>query len=142
MFFGDVGDEILCEDDMVADPQPARALGKGAPRTAAEIAMQGHLDRSHPAPADEPCRDNLGVVEDEQIAAPQQRRQIRNPPVLQPSRGRDHEQPSGVARLARVGRDQPARQLEIEIVEMHLRRLRPTGHQWGVPDTGSIKRLA
>ena len=64
MFFGDVGDEILCEDDMVADPQPARALGKGAPRTTAEIAMQGHLDRCCTAAAEEPRRDHLGIVED------------------------------------------------------------------------------
>ena len=76
MFFGDVGDEILCEDDMVADPQPARALGKGAPRTAAEIAMQGHLDNCGGAAPDQPSRDHLGIVEDKEITGPQQRRQI------------------------------------------------------------------
>src|SRR6516162_2346097 len=39
MLLGDIGGEILPEGYSVADPQPARALGKGAPHTAAEIAV-------------------------------------------------------------------------------------------------------
>ena len=86
----------------------------------------------------EPRRDDLGVVEDEQITWPQQRRQIGNLPVLQPSRGWDQEQPSGVARLARVIGDQPARQVEIEVIETHRRRLRPLGD--GFADDGRATR--
>ena len=79
--------------------------------------------------AEEPCRDHLGVVEDKQITRSQQGGQIRDSRVLYPSRGRDHEQPSGIAQLAGTVRDQPARRLKIEIVETHRSRLTATGGQ-------------
>ena len=72
MFLGDHGGKSLGEDDTVAGSQPARSLCKGAPHTAAEIAVECHLDRCRPATPDEPRRDHLGVVEDEQVARPQQ----------------------------------------------------------------------
>ena len=71
MLLGDIGGEILREDDPVTDPQPARAFGKGTPHAICEIAMQGQFNRPGAAAAREPCRDHLGVVEDEKITGPQ-----------------------------------------------------------------------
>ena len=68
MLFGDIGGEILGEDETVARAQPARTPGKGAPRAAAEIAVERDLDRCRAAAPNEPRRDHLGVVEDEKIA--------------------------------------------------------------------------
>ncbi len=96
------------KDETVAGPQPPCALRISPPRAAAGLHGQCNLDRSLPAPADEPRRNDLGVVEHEQVARTQQLRQIANPPVEQPAgRGQD-QQPGGVARLGRMVRDQLA----------------------------------
>jgi hypothetical protein len=87
MLLGDITGEILGEDEAVAHPQPARAFGKSPPRPAAEIAIERDLDRRRAAVPDEPRRDHLGVVEDEEVARPQQSREIRDPPVLQGNSG-------------------------------------------------------
>ena len=82
------------------------------------------------APADQPGRDDLGVVEHQQVARPQQLRQIGDTPVAQPAGRRQDQQPRRVARLGRAVGDQLARQVEIEIVEMHV--VRP-GHSGETP---------
>ena len=81
--------------------------------------MERHPDHRLAAPAGQPRRDHLGVVKDEKIARMQQCRQIRNPPVFEPSRCGDHQQPRRIARLARMQRNQFARQIEVEIVDVH-----------------------
>src|SRR6266446_10243467 len=83
MFLGDRSGEVVGKDDAVADAQPARTPGKSAPGSAAEIAVQRHLDRSLATVPNEPRRDHLGIVEDKKITGPQQCREIRDPPVLQ-----------------------------------------------------------
>jgi len=56
--------------------------------------------------SDEPRRDHLGVVEDEEVARSQQCREIRDPLTHEPSRSGNEEEPAGIARLARVAGDQ------------------------------------
>ena len=85
MFLGDGRGEPFGKDETVVHSQPTRSFRKGAPRTAAEIAVKGDLDHRLAAAARQPCRDHLGVVEDEQIARPQYRWQIGDPPVLEPA---------------------------------------------------------
>ena len=82
MFLGNGGGEVVAKDDAVADAQPACTPGESAPGSA-EIAVQGHLDRGSPAAPNEPRRDHLGVVEDQEVARSQQCREIHDPPVLQ-----------------------------------------------------------
>src|SRR5947208_2739860 len=81
--------------------------------------MERDLDRRFAAAPGQPGRDHLRVVEDEQIARAEQDRQISNPPVLKAPRGWYQQQPGRIARLARVPRDALARQVEIEIVDVH-----------------------
>ena len=91
MFFGDLGGEIRGEDEAVARAQPARTLGEGAPRAAAEIAVERNLDRCRAAAPHQPRRHHFGVVEDEEVARPQQCRQIHDLPVLETSRRGDQQ---------------------------------------------------
>ena len=118
-FLDHLGGEIGSEFDMVPRVQPPRTLGVGAPPAAAQIARQCHLDRRQSAPPDQPRRNDLGVVEDQQVAGPQQLRQIGDMAVRDHPLGRQHEQPRAVARLGRAVGDQFARQCEIEIGEAH-----------------------
>ena len=111
--------EILGEVETVAGMQPAGALGKGAPRAAAFVMMQGYLDSRSATFSDKTSRHYLRVVADQQIARPQQIRQIENMPVGETSLCRDMQQARRLARLAGMIRDQFARQREIEIVEAH-----------------------
>src|SRR6266478_6623569 len=83
MFLGDRSGNVVGKDDPVARSQPARAFGKSPPRPATEIAVEGDLDRRRAAVPNEPRRDHLGVVEDEEVARSQQCREIGDPPVLQ-----------------------------------------------------------
>jgi hypothetical protein len=46
------------------------------------VAHRWHKFKCRSHETDEPRRDHLGVVEDEQVARPQQCREIRDPPVL------------------------------------------------------------
>src|SRR6267143_1966900 len=71
----------------------ASAFGKSPPRPAAEIAVEGDLDRRLAAVPNEPRRDHLGVVEDEQVARSQQCREIRDLLILEPSRSENEEEP-------------------------------------------------
>src|SRR5580704_19204891 len=122
MLLFDHGEKVFGEDQTVARPQAPRALRKRAPCAAAEVAVERDLDHRLAAPAGQPRRNHLGVVEDEKIARTQQCRQIRDPPVFEPSRCRDHQQPRRIARLARMQRNPLARQVKIEIVDVHSHR--------------------
>ena len=102
MLLVDDGGKAIAKHDVVARPQTPGAFGKSAPGAAAEVAVERDLDHRLAAPADQPRRDHLGIVEDEQIARAQQFRQIRYMPVLEPSCCGDEQQAGGVARLARV----------------------------------------
>ena len=119
MLLRDGRGEILGESEAIADMQPASAFGEGAPRPAALISVKGDIDRCRAAPRDEPRRDHLGVVANEQVARAQQRREICDPPVCETSLCWDVQQARGLARLARAIGDQLARQREVEIVETH-----------------------
>jgi hypothetical protein len=119
MFLDDGRGEPLGEDETVAHSQPTRSFREGTPRAAAELAVKGDLDKRLAAAAGQPRRDHLGVVEDEQIARPQQCRQIGDLPVLEPTRCGNNQQTSSIARLARMRRDQLAGQTKIEIVDVH-----------------------
>ena len=70
-----------------------------------------------PGLARRPCElggDDLGIVEDHEIAGPQDRRQFAHLAILEPV-GTHHQQPRGVARACRISGDQALRQLEVEI---------------------------
>ena len=122
MLLGDGRGEILGESEAIADMQSASAFGESAPRPAALISAEGDIDRCRTAPRDEPRRDHLGVVANEQVARAQQRWEIRDPPVRETACRRDVQQARGLARLARVVGDQLAGQREVEIVETHRPR--------------------
>ena len=121
------GGEICGEIEPVTGPQPAGALGKGAPYAPALVTMKRHLDGSSTSFADKASGNDLGVVAHQEVAWPQQIRQISNVFVCECAGSRNVEQPRRLARLARVLGDQLARQREIEIVEAegrHRFRLR------------------
>src|SRR5262249_28257704 len=85
--------------------------------------MQGRFDRCHSATTDQSRRNDLGIVEDQEIAWLQQLRQVEKPPVLQPI-AENMQQAAGIARHRGAARDQLRRQLEIEIGK---------AHGWGKP---------
>ena len=131
-----LGLEVRAEAQAVADAASARRPREGAPRgTAAELGssggrlpgarrsavdrlMEGDLDPRHAAPAEQPRRDHARVVEHEQIAGPEQRRQIAHAAILE-RRAADHQQTGGVPWPRRMLRDQPRRQVEIEQIDAH-----------------------
>ncbi len=131
MLFGDRRGEIRGEVEPVAWAQPARALGKGAPHTAALVAMQRDLDRGGAALSDQAAGDHLGVVADQQVAGAQQIGQLGNMPVGESAGRWDVQQAGGLARLTRTIRDQLAGQREIEIVEAQRRHARDKGRPGG-----------
>ena len=105
--------------DAVARGQPPARLGEGQPAVVARALVQRHLHRDLGAPgpgaaALELGGDDLGVVEDHEIAGPQDRRQLAHLAILETG-GPNHQQPRGVARAGRISRDQALRQLEVEI---------------------------
>ena len=81
--------------------------------------MEGDLNDRRATASGEPSRNHFGVVEDEEITAAQQRRQISDAPILEPARCGHQQETGGIARLARVIGDQLARQSEIKIVDVH-----------------------
>ena len=94
-------------------------LAKASQRSVARALVQGHLHRDLGAPGSgtaalELGGDDLGIVEDHEIAGPQDRRQFAHLAILEPA-GPNHQQPRGVARAGRISRDQALRQLEVEI---------------------------
>ncbi len=113
------GGEIIGEADDVAGFDAACAFDESAPRAAAAVEMQRHLDGRRAARAGQPRRDDARVVRHQHIAGAQQLRQIADTPVGDAIAY--HEQPSGIARLDRMFGDELARQVEIEFVDAHCR---------------------
>ena len=73
----------------------------------------------------QPGRDHLGVVDDHDVAGPQQARQVGDGAVLGRRAPPVDEQPGGVARLDRHLGDALGRQLVVELLQPHRpRRLR------------------
>ena len=66
----------------------------------------------------QPRRNDLGVIEDDQIAGPEMTGQIFENAGFLPLRIR-HEQPRGTARPRRAQRDQVFRKIEIEVIDAH-----------------------
>ena len=73
------------------------------------------------APTLELGRDHARIVEDEQVAGPQQSRQIPDAMVGEAT-ALDQQQPGAVARARRPQRDPIGRELEIEQVDAHRAR--------------------
>ena len=80
--------------------------------------MPRDLDGRRAAPAGEPRRTDAGVVEHHQVAGAQQAGQLAERPVPDAVRA-DLEQARRIARRDRARRDQRARQIEIEGVDLH-----------------------
>ena len=124
----DRGGEAAGEGEAVARPQPLGRPGEGEPAPAAQIADQQRLDRDvlpagrAAAHALQSRRDHLGVVEDQQVAAAQQARQVAHRAVVQ-AVGRDIEQARRVARRDGPLGDQLVGQVEVEEVDAHLSRV-------------------
>ena len=71
------------------------------------------------AQAVEPGRNDLGVVEDQHVARPQEIRQVADAQILESGLRPDHEHARGIARLRRTERDAALGQIEIEEVDAH-----------------------
>src|SRR5690606_14045386 len=79
--------------------------------------VQRDLDRGRAPLAEQPRLEDLGVVVDQEIAGPQQLRQVEHMAIRQ--RLADVEQPCSIARTRRVLRDPLRRQLEIKLGNLH-----------------------
>ena len=66
---------------IIASPQAPTRPRESKPLALTKRFMQGHLDLRRATPAHQTGRQNLGVVEHQNIASLQQPRQIANPPV-------------------------------------------------------------
>ena len=109
----------FAELDAVPGGQPPARLGEGQPAVVACALVQRHLHgdlgtSGSGTAALELGGDDLGVVEDHEIAGPQDRRQFAHLAIFELA-GANHQQPRGVARTGRISRDQALRQLEVEI---------------------------
>ena len=115
----------MAEADAVADRQPLGRPHEGFPAVGADAHVQRRVDLRRrvaaPAHAAQLRRNDLGVVEDQQIAGLEQRRQVADDPVLERRPWLDDQQPRRIARLGRAQRDPVFRQLEIEKVDAHGR---------------------
>src|SRR5262249_49229955 len=121
---------LVAEPDHVADRGFPGRLEKRVPVRAVEPPVKRRLHPRLDAFKDSPVearRDDLGVVQHDPIAGPQEIRQLAHDAVLErPLRPHD-EQPRGVARICWAQRDTLARQLEIEQVGAHWCFPSPSG---------------
>ncbi len=118
-FFQHLGRQIFPKLDAIAQYQSPARLGEGQPAPLTGALVQCHLHGDLGAPGSgsaalELGGDDPGIVEDHEIARPQDRRQLAHLAVFEPV-GTHHEQPCRVARACRISGDQPLRQLEVEI---------------------------
>ena len=125
LVFGlDPGGESAGEGEPVAWPQPLGRPREGQPAPAAQIADQERLDRDvltagrATAHALQSRRDHPGVVEDQEVAAAQQARQIAHMSVVQ-AVGRDIQKPRRIPRSDRALGDEIVGKIEIEEVDAH-----------------------
>ena len=73
------------------------------------------------APADEPRRDNSGVVDHERVARPQQVGQIAHDAILESATPRPHhQQPRRIARRAGRSAIRSGGKVEIEQIGAHV----------------------
>jgi hypothetical protein len=92
-----------------------------APAALGEGRREQELDRS-PAgvPRQDPGRDDARVVDDQTVARPQERRELRERTVLEGrARAVDQEEPGGAAHAARRLGDQLRREVVVELREIH-----------------------
>jgi hypothetical protein len=80
--------------------------------------VESDFDPGGAALAGEPRGDDPGVVVDQHVARPQQRRQVADRAVVQRI-ALDLQQPRRIARHGGPPGDPLARQLEIEVAELH-----------------------
>ena len=99
--------------DPVALAEPPPGPGEGEPAPLVEALVQQGFDCRRAAPPVEARRDHARVVDNHEVARPEQVRQFGNAAVRES--GRNMQQPRRVARLHRPLRDQPGGQVEIEI---------------------------
>ncbi len=117
-----------CEGNAVTRPQPLGRAAEGKPSPAAQIADQQGFDRDilpsgrAATHAPEPRRDHPGVVEDQKIAAAQQRGQVAHRAVVQ-SVGCDVEQSRSVARCHRPLGYELVGKVEVEEIHAHLEQV-------------------
>ena len=120
----DRGGESAGEGQPVARPQPLGRPREGEPAPAAQVADQQRFERDvlaagrAAAHALQSCRDHLGVVEDQQVAAAQQAWQIAHVAVVQ-AVGRDIQEPRRIARRGRALGDQVVGKIEVEEIDAH-----------------------
>ena len=113
-----LGREVGREDDLLPRPQPLGRTGEGQPAAGTDALVQRNLHPRLAPPAHQPGRNYPGVVEHQQVARPQQRRQLEDTAVAGPVRP-DRQQPGMIARPDRMVGDSGGRQNEIEIGGFH-----------------------
>ena len=106
------------ELDHVPVSHPPGVAQEGLPLARPLALVQGRADPRLSAHPFELRRNDLGVVEDEHVAGPQQLGQIEHRPIGNRF-AVDQQQPRLVARARRAQRDPFGGQFEIEIVDAH-----------------------
>ena len=115
---------LLAEAHDVAGREPLCRLDERAPARPVEAQVQRRLDRglagaAPDAPAAQPRRDHLAVVDHERVAGAQQIGQVAHGAIRHRRAGTHHEQPRGVPRRDWTQRNPLGRQLEIEQIGTH-----------------------
>ena len=110
--------DALAEVDRVADARPLGVAQERLPFARPLALVQRRADARLAAPPFELGRDDLGVVEHQHVAGPQQLRQLEHLTVGDLA-ALDQQQPRAVARPRRPQRDPLRRKLEIEQVDAH-----------------------
>ena len=119
----------MAEGDAVADFDPLAGPHEGQPAIRRLAHVQGGGDLGEaltvhraraPAQPFELRRDHLGVVEDQDVARCQQRRQVADGLIGQRTGRIDAEQARALPRRDRPERDPLRRQLEIEQINAHV----------------------
>jgi hypothetical protein len=109
--------EDVVDGDGVAGPEAAPGPDERLPAVVAQGAEQQHLGRAAGrAPAEQAGREDAAAIDHEQIAGPQQPRQVSEHVVGRfPLHARQPHQPRGITGLDRFLRDSLRRQLVIEV---------------------------
>ena len=114
----DRGRDVRAEIDPVADPRAPGIAQKGLPLAGANALVQRRANRCVSTPAFKLGGDHLGVVKHQDIAGPQDFRQIEHLAVGNAGPV-DQQQPARIARPRRPQRDAVMGKLEIEQVDAH-----------------------
>src|SRR5690606_13312674 len=116
--------KAVAELNDIADFQILCRFREGAPAVGGNGFVQRHLDLRAAAAAAQARRDHLGVIEDQQIARPEQVRQVRDRIIGK--RLLHHEQLGALARADPPVRDALRRQGEVEKVNFHGQKCKRT----------------